>query len=234
MAVYNRSMSPRPRQNSDLEILQAAFRAIARVGPTQLTLADVAREADVSAASLVQRFGSKRALLLATAADAAGGHTFIFEGLRNKYLSPKRAILGLADCMVILGKTPREVAHTLAFLQAELNDPAFRQHSLRRSRGMHKGLVGLVKQAMAAGELRAGNANLLARVLQATLNGSVLEWAVNREETMASWVRRDLQAVLEPYSQRRHERATTSTATQQRSRETTRSRRPRAHQTHRQ
>ena len=64
-------MSPRPRQNTDQEILAAAFRAIARLGPAKLTLADVAAEANVTAASLVQRFGSKRDLLLAAAADVA-------------------------------------------------------------------------------------------------------------------------------------------------------------------
>ena len=51
----------------------AAFRAIARLGPARLTLADVATDVGVSPAAIVQRFGSKRALLLATAADAAGG-----------------------------------------------------------------------------------------------------------------------------------------------------------------
>ena len=66
-------MSPRPRQASDEDILKAAFRAIARLGPAKLTLADVAAEAGVSAAALVQRFGSKRALLLAAAKDAGGG-----------------------------------------------------------------------------------------------------------------------------------------------------------------
>ena len=74
-------MSPRPRQASDEAILAAAFRAIARLGPAKLTLADVAAEAGLSAAALVQRFGSKRALLLATAADAAGGSDYIFPAL---------------------------------------------------------------------------------------------------------------------------------------------------------
>jgi AcrR family transcriptional regulator len=78
-------MSPRPRQNSDQEILMAAFRAIAKLGPTKLTLADVAKEASVTPASLVQRFGSKRDLLLAAAADVAGGHVYIFQGLRQKH-----------------------------------------------------------------------------------------------------------------------------------------------------
>ena len=32
-------MSPRPRQASDEDILKAAFRAIARLGPRRLTLA---------------------------------------------------------------------------------------------------------------------------------------------------------------------------------------------------
>src|SRR5688500_15706603 len=98
-------MSPRPRQNTDLQILQATFRAIARLGPAKMTLAAVAAEAGVSAASLVQRFGSKRALLLAAAADAAGGHVYIFEGLRQKHRSPRAALLGLAACMIMLGRT---------------------------------------------------------------------------------------------------------------------------------
>ena len=192
-------MSARPRQNSDLEILQATFRAIARRGPTRLTLMEVAREANVSAASLVQRFGSKRALLLAAAADTAGGHVYIFEGLRSKHRSPKAALLGLSECMGMLGRTPEAVGYSLAFLQADLSDADFHRHSLARSRGFHDGLVTLVKEAMAAGELLKGDPNRLARALQATLNGSMLEWTIHRKGRMASWVRRDLQTVLAPY-----------------------------------
>src|ERR671913_65715 len=132
-------MSPRPRQNTDIEILQAAFRAIARLGPAKLTLADVAREANVTAASLVQRFGSKRALLLAAFNDAAGGHVFIFEGLRAKHRSPKAALYGLAECMSVMGETPEQVAHWLAFQQIELADAEFLQHAQRGSDGFHAG-----------------------------------------------------------------------------------------------
>ena len=193
-------MSPRPRQNTDLEILSAAFRAIARLGPNRLTLADVAREANVSAASLVQRFGSKRALLLAASKDAAGGHTFIFEGLRAKHRSPKAALFGLADCMGVMGETPEQVAHSLAFLQLDLTDAAFHQHARMGSNGFHVGICALVKDAIAAGELIKCDASRLARALQATLNGSILGWAIHREGTMAAWIRRDLRVVLSPYS----------------------------------
>ncbi len=199
MAVYNRRMSPRPRQNTDLEILFAVFRAIARLGPAKLTLADVAREANVSAASLVQRFGSKRALLLAASSDAAGGHVFIFEGLREKHRSPKAALYGLAECMSVMGETPEQVAHWLAFQQIELADAEFLQHAQRGSDGFHAGLRALIKEGIAAGELIKCDASRLARAVQATVNGSILGWAIHREGPMAAWIRRDLRLVIGPY-----------------------------------
>ena len=192
-------MSPRPRQNTDLEILYAAFRAIARLGPSRLTLADVAREANVSAASLVQRFGSKRALLLAASNDAAGGHVDIFVGLRVKHRSPKAALYGLAECMSVMGDTPEQVAHSLAFLQMDLTDPEFHEHARSGSTGFHQGVCALIKEGIAAGELVKCDASRLARALQATLNGSILGWAIHGEGRMAAWIRRDLRMVLAPY-----------------------------------
>ena len=53
-------MAGRPRTHSDDALLDATFRAVGAVGPARLTLADVAREAGVAPATLVQRFGSKR------------------------------------------------------------------------------------------------------------------------------------------------------------------------------
>lgn len=192
-------MSPRPRRNTDLEILYAAFRAIARLGPSKITLADVAREANVSAASLVQRFGSKRALLLAASTDAAGGHVFIFEALRANHRSPKAALHGLAECMSVMGETPELVAHTLAFLQFDLTDADFHRHALKGSIGFHAGVCALIKDGIAAGELIKCDAGRLARAVQATLNGSILGWVIHREGAMAAWIRRDLRMVLAPY-----------------------------------
>jgi AcrR family transcriptional regulator len=192
-------MSPRPRQASDDDILRAAFRAITRVGPARLTLADVAREAGISAAAVVQRFGSKRALLLAAAADAAGGDAYIFPALRARHRSPVAALLGLADCMTLLGVTPQAVANNLAFFQMDLTDPDFHRHALAGSNGMRAGLRALVRDAIRAGELRRCNAARLAAALQAVINGSLLAWAVHREGDLVAWIRRDLRMVLEPY-----------------------------------
>ena len=61
---------PRPRTVSDEAILDAVLDLAHRVGPARVTLASAADEAGLSAATLVQRFGTKRDLLLA--ADKRG------------------------------------------------------------------------------------------------------------------------------------------------------------------
>ena len=56
-------MSPRPRQASDDDILKGAFRAIARLGPAKLTLADVAAEAGISMFQVQYYFPTKEQML---------------------------------------------------------------------------------------------------------------------------------------------------------------------------
>jgi hypothetical protein len=67
------NMSPRPRKVSDDEIFLAAQRVMSRRGPKELTLADIAAEAGVTAGRLVQRFGGKRELLLALSSRSSPG-----------------------------------------------------------------------------------------------------------------------------------------------------------------
>src|SRR5712692_6512749 len=113
-------MSPRPRQTSDEAILMATMRVMQRRSPVDLTLADVAKEAGVVPATLIQRFGTKRGLLLAacrTAPDAVPGQ---FAAGRAKYSSPLKALIELyADCSGF-APTPEAVANGLAYLQIDL------------------------------------------------------------------------------------------------------------------
>jgi AcrR family transcriptional regulator len=197
-------MSPRPRQASDADVLAAAFRAITRLGPARLTLADVAAEAGISPAALVQRFGSKRALLLAAAADAATGDAYIFPALRARSRSKVGALLGLADCMAdLLGGTPEAAAHNLAFLHGDLSDADFHRHALAGSQGMRTGLRLLVREAIDEGEIVRCDPGRLAAAIHATLNGSLVSWALHRQGSLKAWLRRDLRTVIEPYRIRR-------------------------------
>ena len=103
-------MTPRPRLASDADILAGALRAITRLGPVRLTLAEVAREVGLSAPTLVQRFGSKRGLLLALAKQAPEGNEALFQTLREANASCLDALLAMADCMALMGSTPAEIS----------------------------------------------------------------------------------------------------------------------------
>src|SRR5687768_16305422 len=118
-------MSPRPRKASDDDVFGAAMRAMARRGPTELTLADIAQEAGLTASALVQRFGSKRSLLLALMERFSGSSGAMFESLRAAHPSPLATIHAYAQCMAQMGETPDALAHHLAWLQQDLTDPDF-------------------------------------------------------------------------------------------------------------
>ena len=192
-------MSPRPRLASDTDILMAVFRAVARIGPNALTLADVATEAGVSAPALVKRFGSKRALLLAAAADAAAGHALLFARMREQHDSPLQCLLSIGQCLAVMGATPAEVARSLEFFSLELTDPEFREHARTGARTFLAGLRALVRDAIGVRELRECDAAAVAHALQATIQGSLLDWAIQGKGALVAWIRRDLRSVLDGY-----------------------------------
>jgi AcrR family transcriptional regulator len=193
-------MSPRPRKVTNTQLFAAAHAAMSKVGPRELTLTAIAKEAGVTAAVLVQRFGSKRALLLALAekyADGAGGFV---DALAEQHASPLAALRAYADCMAGMAASPAALARSLAYLQIDLTDEDFRKHLLRQAQATRGGLRRLVEAASDAGEL-SPNAKppQLARTIEAVLSGSLITWAFYREGSAADWIRADLEAVLAPY-----------------------------------
>jgi len=190
-------VSPRPRATSDAEILAAASRVVSRVGPN-LTLADVAKEAGVSPATLVQRFGSKRGLLLAFAASAPSSVGAEFARLRANSRSALTAVVGVGECMAAMAQSPEALSNSLAFLQMDLVDPEFHEHALANSRAMHGEIVKFLDEAVAARELHRCDTRLLARTIQSLLGGSLVQWAIDRDTTALDRVREDLDTLLRP------------------------------------
>jgi AcrR family transcriptional regulator len=188
-------MSPRPRGTSNEDLLAATHRVVSRLGPN-LTLGDVAREAGVSPATLVQRFGSKRGLLLAFAAAGSADVSTEFTGIRARHRSPLAALHDLARCIAAMADTPETLSNSLAFLQMDLFDPDFHRHALAHSRGMRAGIKALLDDAVDAGELRRTDTDSLARAVQAMMGGSLLQWAIDREGKAADRVSQDLDALL--------------------------------------
>jgi len=190
-------MSPRPRETTDEQILAATYRVVSRLGPN-LTLADVGKEAGVSPATLMQRFGSKRGLLLAFVASGPQTLGGEFARIRARHRSPIAAVYEVAECMAAMADTPETLSNSLAFLQIDLVDPDFHRHALAHSRGMVAGLKGLLDEAVAGGELQRCDTTRLARVVQGLIGGSLLQWAIDREGKAADRLREDLESLLKP------------------------------------
>ena len=190
----------RPRKVSDDQVFIGAYKAMQRLGPNELTLADIAEEAGVTAGALVQRFGSKRALLLKIAEQFSGGTAAMFAELRQAHRSPLKAIRAYADCMAGMATTPEALIRNLSYLQIDLIDPEFRTHFVRSARATRAELQKLIREAIAAQELVAStNAKQLARTIEAVIGGSMMSWAQYQEGTAAKWIRDDLNAILKPY-----------------------------------
>ena len=192
-------MSPRPRQTSDQQILAATMRVMQRLSPTQLTLAEVASEAGVVPATLIQRFGTKRGLLLAVCGAAPAAVPQQFAAGRAKHSSPLKALIELyADCSAF-APTPEAVANGLAYLQIDLTDPDFHAITLAQFRTIRAETKKLLDEAVAARELRPCDTAELARLIQHINDGAMLSWAVYREGPLDKWVRRVLERLLSPY-----------------------------------
>jgi AcrR family transcriptional regulator len=191
---------PRPRKVSDDEVYAAAYRAMQRLGPGELTLAHIAEEAGVTAGALVQRFGSKRELLLALAAGAAASAPDFLRDLRARNRSPLATIRAYAACLAGLAASPAALARNLAYLQIDLTDADFRTHLAAQARSNQMGLRELIEEAIARGELApATNAGKLARLIETVLSGSLMTWATYQRGAPATWLRDDVDAALAPY-----------------------------------
>lgn len=192
-------MTPRPRETSDTEILAAAARVMQRISPVDLTLADVAKEAGVVPATIIQRFGTKRELLLANCkawtADVSGQ----FAAARAQYGSPLKTLIEMfAECSSFAA-TPESMANSLAYLQIDLTDPEFHAVLLTQSTTTRDETRKLLDDAVAARELKPCDTAELARLAQQVNGGAMLDWAIYREGSLASWIRSSLEALLLPY-----------------------------------
>jgi AcrR family transcriptional regulator len=196
-------MSPRPRKVTDEQLFTATLAVMNRVGPNQLTLAAIAREAGVTAAVLVQRFGSKRDLLLALSRTFADGSGEMVGTVAKQHTSPLAALRAYADCVASMAATPAAFVRHLAYLQTDVSDPEFRRDLAKHAKATRAALRRLLERAIEVGELAPETpATRLARTIEVVLSGSMLTWVIYQEGSATRWVRADLDAVLAPFSGR--------------------------------
>lgn len=190
---------PRKKLLPDADVLAAAGRVFARLGPSRFTLADVAQEAGLSPATLVQRFGSKRALMLAFAEHAASEARRPFE---EAQAAGGSALEALRTALVhAMRPTPgrQELAGSLAFLVEDLADPALGAYAAQHARWTEASIRVLLEHAAARGELIGAEPARLAHALQAAWNGAMIQWALRGRGTLPGWIGAVVDTLLAPY-----------------------------------
>jgi AcrR family transcriptional regulator len=193
-------MPGRLQKVSDEEVFMAAQRAMNRHGPHELTLARIAAEAGVTPGRLVQRFGSKRALLVALSERFAGSAEDVFTGLRAAHKTPLATLRAYAACMADLAPTPDALLRNLAYLQGDLADEALRMHLLKNARATRREIERLLRAAIKAGELRREvDVGSLARTVETVVSGALMSWATYREGKAVDWIGREVESVLAPW-----------------------------------
>ncbi|MFB7254508.1 TetR/AcrR family transcriptional regulator [Streptomyces nojiriensis] len=193
-------MAGRPRGVEDEVILRAAAEVMGRVGPSGLTLAAVAREVGLVPGTLVQRFGSKRGLILALADQSVRDTDALPDRVRAEHGSALGALAALLAEWTAPMVSPQTFANHLAFLCMDLTDPELHERALAVHEAQRRAVGTLLTQALSTGELRATtDVEALTATVQAVTSGAGLVWALDRQGTLVQRVRRGLDAVLAPH-----------------------------------
>jgi len=149
---------------------------------------------------LVQRFGSKRNLLLVLTKKYTESVGDLIPALVEQHRSPLAALRAYVDCMAGLASSRAALTRSLAYLQLDLTDPDFRKYLVKQARATRAGLTQLLQHAVDVGELTdMAQPARLARAVEAMITGSMLSWAIYQEGNAPAWMRADMEMLLAPY-----------------------------------
>ncbi len=190
----------RPRLVSDDAILDATRQVLAESGPVKLTLATVGARVGLAPPTLMQRFGSKRGLLLASAARSPLMVLREVEEAEARNTSPLATVRDFALTSVAHIKHREELGNGLWFVQLDVADPEFPRHAQAHSAAIVNSCARLYRAAEEAGELRPDtDVQALARHTLVCFNGALQVWAVNGWGSLTEFVAEQLDLMLAPY-----------------------------------
>jgi AcrR family transcriptional regulator len=191
---------PRTRTVGDEAILAAAAETIAESGPAGFTLADVGARVGLSPATLLQRFGSKRGLLLRLAAEGPKWAETKFIQASARHRSPRKALIAALKAMTTGVASRAAMANNLAFLQLDLSDPDFHALAQAHARAFRGAIRGILEEARQAGEV-SGQTDIerLAEAVETVYNGALITWAIHRKGRVENHLEKQLETLLAPY-----------------------------------
>ena len=165
----------------DAAVFNAVVDVISAEGPPGLTLARVGARCGLTAGALVIRYGSKRGLLGAFAAQSVANVDGAFaRAVRHHSGDPwAAAVDGLVQLAGPLGDR-RSFAHHLGWFAQELADDDLRPHAAAHARSVLTALASVLGDAAAA------------RRLYVAYQGALILWALEGRSALGPFLRREL------------------------------------------
>jgi AcrR family transcriptional regulator len=179
---------PRKRTIPDEDLLDAALGLVREVGPDAVSFGSLASRVDLAPSTLVQRFGSKAALLQAALLRA----WMQLEAATDEAIAAAPdGPAGVVELLVSL--TGRYDAHDFAdqlrVLREDLRDPVLRD----RGQAWFATLSDAVGARLAGAR---GSDDGIGRLVVATWQGTLTVWSFNRDAPVVDDVRHMLEALL--------------------------------------
>jgi AcrR family transcriptional regulator len=179
------------------ELLDAAWRSIARTGWRDLTVDDVCAEAGVSKGAFYGYFERKQDLLLALLEDEATRFDQLLEDLRTGDRPASAQLRQLARTMLEHAADPARVQLRADLWAALSTEPQVRDRFAATVAGQRAALRSLFVAGVDGGGLAAVPANALASILLALTDGLVLHGGLDPAAFRWSNIYRAVDAVLD-------------------------------------
>ncbi len=181
----------------DAPVLEKALLVISEKGPETFTLADVGKVVGLAPATLMQRFGSKRALLIQAAKHVPAKLKEDLEKLKAKGLSWD------TELMELLGQTPegfgtrRDIANNLGLLKLDMIDSELHPIARELMERLRNRIKELLERAKAGGLLSTRtDTGMLAWELDALRHGLVIQWTLSGDGPLQEWLEKGIRNYL--------------------------------------
>jgi AcrR family transcriptional regulator len=147
----------------------------------------------------VQRFGTKRALLLATDRWAVERWVGGMDEVPAGGPALDRLIAGLVHA-VDPNTTAEEMANSVSLLQVALADSEFHDSTRDGAVRLRAKILERLREAKANSELCADtDVDALAELIEITYHGAMIAWAIHRDGPLITSLRARFTQLLQPY-----------------------------------
>ncbi len=192
----------RTKTRNDEDILASIGQYLIREGIATFTFEKLSKEVGLSQATLVQRFGSKRSLLLQLAQQNSQAIIALFRTTTQQYADePIKAIVQGFGGFVAGVKDKGNMAANLAFLQLAIQDPEIHSAIADSIHQLENMTIILLQSALDNKALQPGTDTVaLARLVFTIYNGTIINWAMLNDTTdIQTELTHNLQMIFKPY-----------------------------------